>query len=91
MITIPPLNGNHTYSILNKKYDKIVGIFGSPELCHQYMKFLKEDCFFNTGSMETAEQTYGEDSYILQRSFTCTESYLNKIGVSPTEWAHSLI
>lgn len=61
-----------TYTIFRKnnegKFVTHVASFGSRKLCEDYLKYRKEKCFFETGSMEEAEEKWGMQNFLIDYS-----------------------
>jgi hypothetical protein len=58
-----------TWSILGKNdKSKHLASFGSRQQCIKYLNYRKEECFFETGSMESAEEKWGLDNFVFEQT-----------------------
>ena len=46
---------------------RTIAIFRTTEECYEWLQHMKEECFFRTGSMETAEKDWGFEHFNLER------------------------
>lgn len=82
------LQGFRVYNI-HRKVDgneNYVASFPTRQRCHEYMKFQKEQHFFNTGSMEGAEEEYGENSYYIEYGFAINQTCIATYDVKFSDW-----
>ena len=70
------VNGNENY----------VASFPTHQRCHEYMKLMKEQHFFNTGSMDDAEEQYGENLYYIEYGFALNQPCVAKYDVKFSDW-----
>jgi len=80
------VSGYKVYNILLKENDDFVASFSTQQRCHEFMKMLKEQHFFDTGSMDDAEEEYGENSYYIEYGFSLTQTSVASWGVKFSEW-----
>jgi hypothetical protein len=80
------LSGYKVYNILLKENDGFVASFGTQQRCHEFMKMLKEQHFFDTGSMDDAEEEYGENSYYIEYGFSLIQTSVASWGAKFSEW-----
>lgn len=67
----------------------IVGSFNKRSLCREYLKFKKENCFFETGSMDEAEAQWGESNFIIDYSITIDRtSVFKNFNTNCEDWYH---
>lgn len=80
------INGVRVYSIIRKHNDSYVASFPTHHRCHEYMKFRKEQLFFDTGNMEEAEKEYGQSQYYIAYSFALEQSSIALFAVNFSDW-----
>jgi hypothetical protein len=80
------VNSYKVYNIIFKENDGFVASFGRQQRCHEFMKMMKEQHFFDTGSMDDAEEEYGENSYYIEYGFALTQTSVASWGVKFSEW-----
>jgi hypothetical protein len=81
------VNGIKVYNIHSKENDAYIASFPTRQRCHEYMKFQKEQYFFTTGSMEDAEEQYGENSYYIEYGFALVQTCVATYNVNFSDWA----
>lgn len=59
-----------TWAILIKDpetgdYTRLIAAFSTRKLCEEYINFKKEQCFFETGSMDEAENRWGMNNFLI--------------------------
>jgi hypothetical protein len=83
---MPTTEGFKVYNIHCKKSGDYWASFGTQQRCREYMKFMKEKHFFDTGSMESAEEEYGEDSYYIEYGLALNQTSVASWNVNFSEW-----
>lgn len=76
--------GYHFWGIYTKdETPKLRGCFFTRQLCVDWLKHKKEEAFFETGSMETAEEQWGEDNFRLEEVFVINrQSFVDNFDFS---------
>jgi hypothetical protein len=80
------IEGFKVYNIRRKVNGAFVTSCRTQKHCHQYMKIMKEEHFFNTGSMETAEEQFGENSYYIEYGFALIQSCVASYYEGFSDW-----
>ena len=67
-----------------------IAAFASRKKCREYLKYKKEQHFFENKDMEAAEKEWGEDNFIIDYSYNLTRSNLcyNFPGIELKSWNH---
>lgn len=71
---------------LNHKNDLPIAAFPSQRLCRQYIAMRREFHFFECKSMDEAEEEWGDDKFIIDRTATFSRQNAYKQFGDPTEW-----
>jgi hypothetical protein len=81
--------GWKTWVIYRSEDTTIVGCFPNRSLCREYLKFKKEQYFFETGSMEDAEKEWGEENFIIDYSLTLDRvTVFSNYSIKCEAWTH---
>lgn len=74
------MNGYPMWLIYDNSSGKSVGsAFSTRKMASEYIKMKREQHFFETGSMESAEAEWGESNFRFERVFTLTENSIMNI------------
>lgn len=83
-----------TWSIIHNdsNQDRHMGSFVSRKKCIEYLKYRKEQHFFETGSMEEAEREWGLDKFKFEQTFVIPQDNVlrNFRGVDLNDWSMDL-
>ena len=80
------IEGFSVYNIRRKANENYVASFPTLQRCHEYMKFMKEQYFFTIGSMDDAEEQYGENSYYIEYGFALVQTTVATYNVKFSDW-----
>lgn len=77
-------NGHYSWNILRKDENTHVhayACFGSRRACLDWLKMKREEAFFETGSMDYAEEKWGDDKFKFEEVFVIDrESFIRNFG-----------
>lgn len=79
------MGGYPMWLIYNSSGNSIGSAFSTRKMASEYIKMKREQHFFETGSMESAEQEWGESNFRFERVFALTENSIMNIpgGLKP--------
>lgn len=70
-------------------YNRLVAFFLSRELCEEYISMKKERHFFDTGSMDDAENEWGMQNFLIDYSMLMDrKSIANNFEIKFGDWCH---
>ena len=89
-----PWNGYYAWSIVDRNDNKtgVGGAFASRKQCIEYLNYKKEQHFFETGSMELAEEKWGIDNFNFEQCFVLNrETVLDKFPkIDLNKWDYDI-
>ena len=68
------LKGRMVYNLYSKVTGGYIASFPRQKYCHQFVKLMKEQHFFNNGSMDAAEEKWGENTYYIEYGVVIPQS-----------------
>lgn len=74
--------GYYLWSIITKDEEpRIFACFGTRKACLNWLKMRREEAFFETGSMDYAEEKWGVDNFKFEEVFVMNrESFIKNFG-----------